>query len=202
MIFELPLTEEKVKPHQVTALHLLAALTFIGAGALLYLFYPPLRVWSTALMIGGAGLLYAGMFRNRWLTQKSISRSFRMAELVIALALTGFAAWQKWTPPAVMFGVLSAAVLFSLFWENDKGGLHIVVGEEGIKLPMNARRRFIAWSEVEQVLLKFGTLTVNCYDNRLYQWTIGKTDIDRNVFEQFCSARVEEWKDKRDKNDW
>jgi hypothetical protein len=202
MIFELPLTEEKVKPHQVTALHLLVALTLTGAGALMYLFYPPSKIWSIVLVIAGLCLLYAGLFRNKWLVKTANSKPLRIAEVVVMLALTVFAAWQKWTPPAIMFGILAAAVLFAIFWEGGRGSLIVLIDDSGIRLPVNARRRSISWPEVEQVLLKFGTLTINCHDNRLYQWTIGSINFDKAAFESYCSKQVDEHRSKRDKNDW
>lgn len=202
MNFELPLNEEKVKPHQVTALHLLAGLALTGAGALIYLFQKSAAYWSIAVIIAGIALLYIGMFRNKWLIKKDISKLFRVIEFVLLAGIAVYSLLQRWTPPAVMFGVLSAAVLFAIFWEGGKGALLVVIDDAGVKLPVNTRRRFIAWQEIDQVLLKFGTLTINCHDNRLYQWSIGSINFDKIAFETFCNQQVEEGKGKRDKNDW
>ena len=99
--------------------------------------------------------------------------------------------------------MMRAAVLFSIFWERDgSNSLLIKIDNEGVKLPLTARRRQIDWRDIEQVLLRFGTLTINCHDNRLYQWTIGNTNVNSKDLEQFCSQQIEEGKAKRDKNDW
>jgi hypothetical protein len=203
MVFELPLTEQRVKTHQVTALHLLAALASIGAGAVLFRYYDPAALWGVALFIVGLILLLVAVFRNKWLLQKNVNRMVRVFELIIMLSLASFAAIQKWPPPAIMFGVLSAAVLFALLWENQgDGSLKILVDEDGVKLPITSRKRFVAWQDIDQLLLKFGTLTINCSDNRLFQWVIGNTNFDKEQFENFCTAQIEAGRLKRDKNDW
>lgn len=203
MVFELPLTEQRVKTHQVTALHLLVALASIGAGAVLSYFYAPAATWGIVLLVIGVLLLLTAMFRNKWILQKNVNRVVRVFELMLMLCLASFAAIQKWTPPAIMFGVLSAAVLFAIVWENQgDGSLKIFVDEEGVKLPVTSRRRFVAWMDIDQLLYRFGTLTVNCADNRLFQWTIGTTDFDKQQFERFCEQQIEAGRAKRDKNDW
>ena len=203
MTFELPLTEPRVKPHQVTALHLLVGLACLGAGALLYRFYEPARYWSLGMLGFGLVLMLVALFRNKWVVQPRISRPLRIAELLVLVSLTGFFAIQKWPPPGIMFGVLSATVLLALFWEKGPGDvLWISIDDSGVKLPMNARRRHINWPDVEQVLLKYGTLTLSCTDNRIYQWTLGSIAFDIPTFQAYCNKQVEEGKAKRDKNDW
>jgi hypothetical protein len=203
MVFELPLTEEKVKPHQVTALHLLVGLAFTGAGALFYSFYPTAKTWSILLLAAGLLLLLVAMFRNRWVTASRRNRIFRIAELMVLLCLASFSAIHKWTPPAAMFGILSAAVLFAIFWERgSNSSMAVRIDKEGVKLPVTARKRFIPWQDIEQVLFKFGTLTINCCDNRLFQWTIGNLSIDKENFEAFCNKQIEAAKEKRLVNDW
>ena len=202
MVFELPLTEEKVKPHQVTALHLLTGLAFTGAGAIFYMVYPPAKIWSVALSAAGICLLLLSMFRNKWITEPKTNRIFRIAELIVLLSLAGFSARNKWTPPAVMFGILSATVLFSLFWEQGKGNLSIQINSAGVTLPANGRKRLIPWEDIEHILIKFGTLTINCYDNRLFQWTIGNINIDKAAFDTFCTAQIDEAKKTRVTTDW
>jgi hypothetical protein len=203
MSFDLPLAEQKVKPHQVTALHLLAALAFIGSGALFYNFHDPSKGWSLPLLFAGAILLLVAIFRNKWIVTPKVNRIFRTVELMILLSLLSYAGIHKWGPPSFVFGVLSAAVLFALFWEfGGEGSSVIHIDKQGFKLPLGSRKRFIAWVEIEHVLLKFGTLTVNCYDNRLYQWSLGAIDLNNGEFDEFCSEQIEEAKKNKDKNDW
>jgi len=198
MTFELTLPEERVKPHQVTALHLMAALAMIGAGAVMRRFYAPAGVWSLILAGAGVLLLLASLFRNKWLVGSGANRILRILELLIVGGLAAFFTYKHWTPPAVMFGVLTAAVLFSLFWEKQAGaGQTIRIDEQGIKLPITSRRRSINWHEVEKVILRFGILTIDCEDNRLYQWNIKTADFDLDTFTAFCFAHIEAGRKKR-----
>jgi hypothetical protein len=202
MNFELLLKEEKVKPHQVTTLHLIAAFALTGAGALFALYYPSSRVWSIALTIAGIVLLFLTIKRNKWIIQPAVNRQFRIAELLVLGVLALYSFLNNWTPPALMFGVLSGAVLFGMFWEGAKGVMAIRIDESGVKMPAGKAKRDIAWVEIDHVLLKFGTLTINCADNRLYQWSISSTNFDIEAFSAFCDKQIEEGKSKRDENDW
>lgn len=202
MNFELLLKEEKVKPHQVTTLHLIAAFAFIGAGALFALYYPSSRVWSVALTIAGLILLVLTIKYNKWMMQPAINRRFRIVELLVLSALALYSFLNNWTPPALTFGVLGAAVVFGIFWEGGKGGMAIHIDESGVKMPAGKVKRDITWVEIDDVLLKFGTLTINCADNRLYQWSISSANFDMVAFNAFCHKQIEEGKSKRDENDW
>ena len=196
------LKEDKVNPHQVTTLHLIAAFAFTGAGALFALYYPSSRLWSILLTIAGIVLLILTIKRNKWILQPLINRQIRIVELLILAALTLYSFFNNWTPPALTFGVLTAAVLFGLFWEGGKGGMVIQIDESGVKMPATKAKRDLTWVEIDQVLLKYGTLTINCADNRLYQWSIAKADFDTETFSAFCNKQIETGKSKRDANDW
>jgi hypothetical protein len=203
MTFELPLTETRVKPHQVTALHLLAALTMAGVGAILSSFYPPAKNWAPALLVAGILLLLVTLFRNRWIQKPKNNRIFRILELMILLCLACYFVMIPMKVPAAMCSLMAATLLFALYWEQQDGAaLSVRIDETGVKLPVASRRRQLSWTEVEQVLFRFGTLTVNCYNNSMYQWTIGKTDFDKEAFAAFCEKQVAAGNEKRDKNDW
>lgn len=198
MTFELALPEMRAKHHQVTALHLMAALAMIGSGAVLHQLYPPAAIWSLVLAGTGIVLLYFTVFRNKWLTDNKANRIIRILELLLMIGLSLFFISKQWTQPAVMFGVLAAAMSFALFWEKKANTTQIIrIDEQGIKLPITSRKRSITWPEVEQVILRFGILTIDCEDNRLYQWNIATADIDTEIFEAFCKAQAEAGKKKR-----
>jgi len=197
MSFELPLTEEKVKPHQSTAMHLMSGFIFSGTGAIFLAISQPLKYWGIALLVAGLLLLVTTVIKHRWLVLTGANRIFRIAELLIFLCLASYCAMHKWWVPTTMFGVLSASILMALLWENGENNLLIRVDEQGIKLPVTSRKRFIDWSEVEKVLLRYGTLTVDCADNRLFQWNVKKMDVDAATFDAYCSKMIEEGKDRR-----
>jgi hypothetical protein len=203
MVYDLPLVEEKIKPHQVTTLHLICALSFIGAGAIIARYNYAIPMWGLILLIEGFSLLLLVIFKNKWITAPRINVIFRVVEFIVAAALTIYSVIQQWKFPIGMFGVLSACILFSMYWERRTGNkLFIQVDEEGLKLPITSRKRFISWPEVEQVVIRFGTLTVDCADNRLFQWNIAGTSFNSDDFEAFCSQQVEENRSKRRNDEW
>jgi len=197
MSFELLLTEEKVKPHQSTAMHLMSGFIFLGTGAVFLAISKPLKYWGIALVIAGLFLLVTTVVKHKWLVLTAANRVFRIMELLIFLCLLSYCAMHKWWVPSTMFGVLSASILIALLWENSENNLRIMVDEQGIRLPVNSRKRFIDWREVERVLLRYGTLTVDCADNKLFQWNVKKTELDVASFDAFCNKLIEEGKGKR-----
>lgn len=202
MTFQLPMEEEKIRPHQVTALHLLVALVFMGSGAILAWLYEPARYWGVSLLVLGFLLIITIIFKNKWLTGGA-NKVFRIIELVVLLCLAGFTAVQHWKVPATMFGILSVAIMFALYWEStgDKPQ-YIIVDKDGVKLPLTSRKRFIGWVEIEKVMLRFGTLTIDCHNQRFFQWNLLQTNLDEEAFEAYCAEQVEAYRGKRRTDDW
>lgn len=203
MVYELSLEEEKVKPHQVTTLHLISSFAFIGAGAIILIYNYTIPWWGLFLLLSGAAILGLTIFKNKWLTGRSVNLGFRFAELAITLCLVAYSLIQMWKFPIVIYGILAAALLFGLFWERSSGNkLAIHIDDEGVRLPVTSKKRFIPWTEVDEVIYRFGTLTIECVGNHLFQWSLAMPDLDHEIFEAFCSAKVEENKSKRRIDEW
>ncbi|MFI5196310.1 MAG: hypothetical protein ACHQD8_04410 [Chitinophagales bacterium] len=203
MVYDLSLEEVKVKPHQVTTLHLLSALAFIGTGAIIFIYNYVITMWGATLLAVGVVLLALTILKNSWVTSKHTNTPIRIIELAIALAIGIYSATQHWKFPVTIFGILSASLLFGIYWERASGNaLSVHIDETGLKIPVISRQRFLKWTEVEEVVLRFGTLTVNCVDNRFYQWNIADTGIDNAAFEAYCNTQVEANRSKRRNDDW
>lgn len=202
MSFLLPLTENRVKPHQITALHLILALAFAGTGAVFFWIYQ-LSIWGIGLMVLGGLLLIVSLFTNRWLLRPSINRTLRLGELMVALSVLSYAAINQMYFPLVMYALFGGALLYALLSEGNKSNKQAIqVTIDKIKLPISSRRKSIEWYEVETVILRYGTLTVNCVDGRMFQWTIGLYDFDDSDFKDFCDVQVKEAMKDRTKNNW
>jgi hypothetical protein len=156
-----------------------------------------MKIWGTALLLTGFLLLAISVARNKWLMRPEVNRVFRIFELGITLCLAAYMAINMIWVPVAMFGILAVVILLAFIWERGSGEQFIYVTEEGIKMPFSSRKRFIEWRDVETVLYRYGTLTVECEGNRLYQWSIKKTRFEREEFERFCTKQVEALKDKR-----
>ena len=203
MVYDLPVDEEKVKPHQVTTLHLVCSMAFIAAGAIIFRYNFVITTWGLVLLLTGVLLLVLTIAKNKWMLGNRVNPVVRMAELAIALWMAIYSLTQQWKFPAGIFGVLSAVIIFALYWERNRGSKLIVrIDDEGVKLPLTSRKRFLPWTELEQVVLRFGTLSIDCVDNHLFQWNIPGLEVDAERFDDFCKAKVEENRSKRKNNDW
>ncbi len=203
MVFDLPVTGEKVKPQQVTALHLFCGLAFVGTGAIICVYNYEIPEWGGAILGAGILLLATAIFRNKWLIGKQANRVVRVLELLISVAIALLSFKEQWKFPSGIFSVLSAAILFSLYWERDAGqALGVHVDEAGVHLPVTSRKRFVGWVEIEQVLLRYGVLSIDCVDNKLYQFDVSANTVDEEIFHAFCKAQVENHVGKRRKDEW
>jgi hypothetical protein len=176
-------------------------LGFIGTGAIIAVYNYDIPLWGGALLAAGIFLLGLTLFKNNWLT-RTANLPVRIAELLIGAAIAVYSLTQGWKFPTGMFGVLSVGILFAMYWERRSGAvLYVHADEEGLRLPV-LRRRNLPWTEVEEVVLRFGILTINCTDNHLFQWTLADNNADPEIFEAFCAAQVEQHRSERRNDDW
>ena len=197
MHFDLPLAEEKVKQRQVITLHLIVSFALMTTGLFLLLlksFFSTLpaekvaslmsftisKGWGIVILLAGMGLMAVILAKSRWLTDKKVNRTVRAVELMVILSLSAFAVMNELYTPALLYGLIAAAILFAIYWESvSDNTLYIHINDKGIKLPLTSRKKFVEWWEIEQVLLRFGILTIDCHDNRLFQWNIGSVNFDK-----------------------
>jgi len=220
MNFLLQLTEERVKREHKITLHLFVVFVLMATGAFLLLLQYLLKGVSIVhndqlknlSVPNGLGvlvllisflLLGTTLFKSKWLLHSSFGKWIRVIEGFVLLALAIASFISQLTMPSVLFVMLSFVVFFAFYWENSKGNLlTITINEQGIIFPSTARKKGLAWWEVEQVILRFGIITINCHDNRLYQWQVGKIDFDKDSFEQFCVSNVQAHREERKKYVW
>ncbi len=203
MAYDIPVLDEKVKPHQVTTLHMICALAFIVAGVITLRYSYTIAAWGAVMLGIGILITILVMARNKWVISKQVNPLMRIFELFIAISIEVYSIVFQYKFPTVIFGILIAALLFGLLWERTAGDqLSVHLDEEGIKFPTSSGNRNKPWKEVEEVIHRFGILTINCTDNSLLQWNTNSPAIDNKSFESWCSTMVEEGKTKRRNDDW
>ncbi len=203
MTYDLQVADEKVKPHQITTLHLVSALAFIVAGAIIFRYNYDITYQGLALMVAGILLALITIVKNQLVTGRSSNIVFRFIELAISLAIAVYSVIHGWRFPIGIFSMLSAAIIFAVYWERSAGTpLYIHIEDDGVRLPVTSRKRFIPWTEIEQVVLRYGILSVDCTNNQLHQWTIPVANVAVSELEKFCSDKVEEYRPKRRNDDW
>jgi hypothetical protein len=202
MEFNIPLQEEKIKPHQVTTLHMVCAMAFLGTGSIIAIYNYTIPGWGLALLLEGILLAGMTMFRNRTILDPKNNLTVRIIEFITAVVVVSYSFFQHWKVPEIIFGVLTASLAFAIFWERSKGEiLYVNVSDDGISLPVTSRKRFVEWKEVENVVLRYGTLSVNCVDDRLFQWTTLPHSYKPLEIEQFSEEQVEKHKQEKEE-DW
>ncbi len=220
MNFALPLVEEKVKKQHIITLHLIVTFILIATGAFLLMLHYLLKAlpadkkatlttlsvgpgWGIGVILAGIALLIIVISKSKWLLKKNNNRTVRAFELLLLLCFASLAAMHSIFVPAAIYGVAAAATLFAIYWESvSENSLFIHIDNEGVRLPVTSRKRFLNWGEVEQVLLRFGILTIDCSDNRLYQWNIKAEALNQEGFQQFCNEQIAQNKVNKKKNDW
>lgn len=203
MVFDLPVSGAKVKPQQLTALHLFCGLAFLGTGAIIYVYNFELTYWGLCLLLFGLGLIAVTVARNKWLTSSSINMAARVVELLVALAIGVLSYSEQWKFPMLIFTVLVAVIVFSLYWERGAGQqLYVSVDETGVHMPVTSRKRFVAWAEADQVILRYGVLSVDCVDNKLFQFNVPAAAVPQDDFNAYCARQVEDNIPNRRKDEW
>ncbi len=215
-MFTIAIAEEKVKPFQTVALHFLVGLALFTFGVLSYLFYfytinitnaassmPELKRWGPVMLFPGLAILIISLFRGRWLKKPKNNKALRIIEIGCSILYAGYFAYGHWWLPAGIFGILAATLLLATLWESNKNRAQFInIDEKGVQLPSTSRRGSLAWNEIEQVILRFGILTIDCVDNHLYQWNVNAAEFSKEELEAYCSKLVIANKGKNKGADW
>ena len=215
MKYHIELKDQRNKSRQSTFLHLITGFGFTGTGAFTFLlanadwvktvFHAPL---VPAWLIGGFCLLYGLVLllllftKSKWLKMPVNNRRARLANTGSALLLALVFVLSQWWLAAAICGIIGLANLFTWFYEQKMSeALFVTFEEQGVSLPATARRKQLAWEEVERVILRHGIVTIDCFNNFLYQWTVKYNNTDTAAFEAFCAQQIAAHKDKRSE-DW
>lgn len=219
MNFELPLTEVKVKKQQIIALHLTICFALIVTGILLLTFQyiqhlatfkdaplillHPQKWHGYITILAGIILLITVVRKSNWLLQQKNNRLLRILEFIIIASFAIVALLHELNVPAGIYTLLSIAIIYALFYEASSGvPLVIIIHDKGIKLPATSRKRDLQWWEVQKLILRHSVLTIDCYDNRLFQWNIANPTIDVTLLEEFSKKHIAANSEKHKKMDW
>jgi len=220
MEFKIALEEERVRRGHIVTLHLIVVFALIITGAFLLIIQYMLnsldgagRASLTPLTIPaglGAGVLAGGLlllgltiFKSNLLLERGPGRVIRISELLLMGAFAGLSFWKGLQIPGIIYTIISLSVLYALISEGRADStLYVVADKKGIRLPVTSRKKFLQWWEVENVLVRFSILTIDCHDNRLFQWNISDRNFDRESFQRFCGEKIAESRELRKKHVW
>lgn len=220
--YDIPVhTKSSDKRSLNTALHLIVVFTLLMTGVFLLLYRTvreslppeesnnmamlPLSGWQGWLMMILAGILLIFILRsNKAAMRPAVSNLLKGAEFLTFAGFGIFCFVHQMTMPGILYLLVCGLVVYSFFQQTAaQQNPEVFVDEAGVSVPTGGMRKSLAWKEVSTVLIKHGVLTVDCLDNRLYQWNIVKTtNLNLDGFEEFCSRWIEKAKPDRNKNDW
>jgi apolipoprotein N-acyltransferase len=215
MQFTLPLQEDGVSQRHATTLHIMLAFLLFGIGsAAIGLFwftsvspafeqyggaYMPFIFFGVAAILASIAIVSLSVFQKSWMRKERNSLIFRIVEFGLLAISSVLFFLNKWNMPAALFGLMALVVVFAIV--REKGRLkagQIMVDAAGIKLP----GRQIDWKEINNVLLRFGTLTIELNGNKVIQQNIGTPAPDAPKLEGYCREMIETHKVVTVDNDW
>ena len=213
MQFVLALQEVKSQRRQLTALHLVVAFVLCGIGGcsfVLYWFthtsskfsaaYMPFAACGFICSVAGIAVFLLTIFARRKMAQPRFHLALRILELLLLAGSAALFAMQHWRVPAALFGILAAIVLLALFLEQlPNESPSVSISDKGIELP----GKKLEWQDIDSVLLRFGTLTIEQAGNRILQRSITEpAGFEPEWLETFARQQIEKHREKRLADSW
>lgn len=203
-------------------LHLLVVFTLVATGAFLITYQAVWRMLRPEERVGlyklegggsaswaiigcGLALMVVVVIGRRTLRRRFISVGLRVVEAIVMVGFGIAALRHGMNMPAVLYGLVGLAIIYSFIQEHFSGReVAVLIDANRLHVPLGARSRTLRWQEVRRVLLQHGVLTIDCVDNRLYQWNVAKKDQpETGTFQEFCFERIHAAKPLRRKSaDW
>jgi hypothetical protein len=202
MQYHLPLANSGTKPHQIKFRHRFVALAQILAGCFIFAFQKDIQILGILMAADGLGIFLLSVFASKQFVRPHYNLWLSIYELAIAMIAAIYFLTQKNFSPTAIFTAMSIYIAYALMNDHLLNTRSIYIGEKGIKNPYSARNRFIGWEEIEDFAFKFNTVTVNCLDNRMYQWDVLPFHGDTETVEQFCEKQILTHHEKRIQNNW
>lgn len=208
--FKIPVAGNKVKKHQVTAMHLIAGFLLIVMGLITFVTPYALGVIHSSAnpvqkpqltFINFSGLAYAlfGLlliiittFFNKKVIQTKANFPLRILEIIAFLSILFYSLIQKWYLPAAYSGAALTGIILAYFLEKSgQAPRFILINERGIKIP--GRNGDILWQNIKAVIFRHNVITVDCKDNKLFQLTFFKETINEKLplIETFAKKNIE-----------
>ncbi|RYD52852.1 MAG: hypothetical protein EOP52_01520 [Sphingobacteriales bacterium] len=198
---------------QTLALHLLISFVLFAVGIFCLVMY-----WFTGISpnfkmaIGAFGFFGALCFAGGiavYALSISVVRRARYATLLRVLELLLLAGGavlfflNDWIVPAVLSGILAGlAIVAALYEIKTPADTVIQISGEGVFRKAGLKSTHLRWRELQQVLYRRSILTIDCVDNRLYQYPVQAPQIDGPLFEAFCADQIAQALPDRQKANW
>lgn len=204
MTFTFYLTSATRQRNPANALHLMVAVMLFGiaiASEVLFWFtsvspnfqspYLPFAIFGLVCFVVSIALVALTVRQRKAQRLSNKISSWIYLELLLLLIGAGLFLWQGAQLPALLFVVMAIAVAAATFSAARKSNRsEIILNDKSITVP--GRVRPYPWREVERLLYRRGTLTIELTGNRIWQQFV-TTDADPELFEAWVQAQLKKY---------
>lgn len=201
-MYQIALEGKQVKKNQVTGMHLMAGFLLIVMGFLTWLVpnavkqeeFDFLNWVGLAYAFFGVAILIICIFFNKRIIQTKANFTLRILEVFSLAPILVYSLIQKWYLPAGYSAAALLGIILAFYWEKAGKQKRIATFDDnGLHLPRVGKNSQLAWQDITRVLLRHNILTIDCKDNKLFQFTLepsGK-QINSEEFEAYCRIQME-----------
>ncbi len=210
--FKIPVESKSVQARHIISMHLMAGFMYMLLGAITWVI-PDAFKENQNNFLNNIGLIYVGLgllfliitivLSKKINTNKSFNTALRILEIALFLPILIYSLYKSWYLPAIYGGLGIASTLFAWYLESNKEQPNYVfLSENGVQLSRFMRNSFVPWHEVNRLIIRHGNITIDCRNNKLFQYTIHnyKDVINKEDIELFALKMIEKHKDKYDAN--
>jgi hypothetical protein len=178
---------------QLQALHIMAGLLVLVYGLRGFSDLPKTSMQLYTGLPIAIAILVISIFRKHFLMSIERNQLFRVIEAAfITMAALHFFKYG-FTITGIGFIATAIFLLFMLMIENQVlGGFKIVVSDNGVTRNTGLQKKTIPWSEIQNVMVRDGILTVDLKNNYLMQSKIAArmSFAEIEEFNEWCCGKL------------
>lgn len=190
-----------IKKNQITGLHIMLGLLFLFIG-ILSLAGEAARPSENASVLadwwvfgfGGLLLIISIFFNKKILQVRELNYTLRLLEFVTLLLILIYSYRHQFFLQFTYIGTALIALVLTTVWEKrSEKFTPVILDSEGIRIGHFLRPRKLNWSEIQRVIFKHGILTIDCRNDRLFQYPVSAplSPLDREALE-FAERSIRE----------
>ena len=205
-MYEIPIQNQLLKTNQITAMHMMVAIIFIILGAITssvpkdivasYDIY--INIYGYIILLLGILIIILSIFFNKKIIQSKYNSILRYIEVIVLISILIYTFINSWYLPFTYATTTLLGVIFAIIWEHHGKKQHAIkLDKDGLYIPKFLRQQKLNWHEIERLMIKHGLVTIDCRNNKLYQFQLTNNDIKEEV-STYAQQKIEENESKYD----
>lgn len=205
-MYEIPIQNQLLKTNQITAMHMMVAIIFIILGAITssvpkdivasYDIY--INIYGYIILSLGIIIIILSIFFNKKIIQSKYNSILRYIEVIVLISILIYTFINSWYLPFTYATTTLLGVIFAIIWEHHGKKEHVIkIEEDGLYIPKFLRNQKLNWHEIERLMIKHGLVTIDCRNNKLYQFQLNDNNIKEEV-STYAQQKIEENESKYD----